>query len=106
MSQSKYQHYCTYNEQNKGASLVFDEIKKKNESGLICFLGIKNKNLPASSVFQKSGLRNTCLFIFLAVENDFLFFYHLLIVDISIIKLPFVYWKLLNGYFGKQRKPR
>ena len=24
----------------------------------------KNKNLPASSVFQKSGLRNTCLFFF------------------------------------------
>ena len=52
----------------KGASLGFDKIKNK-KSGLICFLGNKkNKKkttcLPASSVFQKSGLRNTCLFIF------------------------------------------
>ena len=34
------------------ASSVFWEIKNKN------------KNLPASSVFQKSGLRNNCLFLF------------------------------------------
>ena len=52
----------------KGASLVFDEIKK---SGLNRFLGNENKNLPASSVFQKSGPRNTCLFfLFLALRNN------------------------------------
>ena len=38
----------------KGASLVFDEIKKKMASSV--FGEIKDKNLPASSVFQKSGL--------------------------------------------------
>ena len=38
------------------ASSVFWEIKNKN------------KNLPASSVFQKSGLRNTCLFFFSLIK--------------------------------------
>ena len=47
----------------KGTSLDFDEIKKKKWHHLF-FWEIKNKNanLPASSVFPKSGLRNTCLF--------------------------------------------
>ena len=43
----------------KGASIVFDEMKDKNVAS--SFLG-EIKILPASSVFQKSGLRNTCLF--------------------------------------------
>ena len=50
----------------KGASQVFDEIKiKKTKVASSVFWEIKNKNvnLPASSVFQKSGLRNTCLFL-------------------------------------------
>ena len=48
----------------KGASLVFDEIKnKKVTSSVFWEMKNKNKDLRASSVFQKSGLRNT---VFLA----------------------------------------
>ena len=65
---SKYQHFYTYNAQEKCASLVFDEIKNE-KSGLICFLGNKKKKkirLP-HLFLKKSGLRNTCLF-FLAFK--------------------------------------
>ena len=41
-----------------GASLCFDQIKNKKVDSSVFW----KKNLPASSVFQKSGLRNTCLF--------------------------------------------
>ena len=52
----------------KGVSLVFDEIKiKKVASSISGEIKNKNKNLPASSVFQKGGLRNTCLFFSLRV---------------------------------------
>ena len=47
-------------DQKKGASLVFYEKKV----GSSVFGDIKNKNLPALFVFQKSGLRNTRLFFF------------------------------------------
>ena len=53
----------------KGASLCFDQIKnKKVASSGFWEIKNKNKNLPASSVFQKSGLRNIRLFIFLALK--------------------------------------
>ena len=49
----------------KGASLCFDQIKnKKVASSVFWEIKNKNKNLPASSIFHKSGLRNTCLFFF------------------------------------------
>ena len=52
----------------KGASLCFDQMKnKKVASSVFWEIKNKNKNLPASSVFQKSGLRNICLF-FLALK--------------------------------------
>ena len=41
----------------KTASLGFDQIKNGKVASL-------NKNLPASCVFQKRSLRNTCLFLF------------------------------------------
>ena len=43
--------------------LVFDEIKKKVASSVFQEIKNKNKNVLASSVFQKRGLRNTCLFV-------------------------------------------
>ena len=58
-----YQNFYTLIEQ-KGASLVFDEI---NKSGLICFWQIKNKNenLNVSSDFQKVACqKHVCLFVF------------------------------------------
>ena len=36
------------------------------KSGLICFLGSKNKNLPASSVFKKKVARETLVYLFKA----------------------------------------
>ena len=51
-----------YLKEQKSASLVFDEIKDKKVASTVFWeIEIKNKNLPASSVFQKSGLKNTCL---------------------------------------------
>ena len=47
------------NEQKTCVSLGFDEIKNK-KSGLICLGG--NKNMPASSVFKKSGLKTLVYF--------------------------------------------
>ena len=40
----------------------------------------ENKNLPASSVFQKSGLRNTCLFVF----SLMFFFIFLMVLQIAM----------------------
>ena len=57
---------------NKNINIFILKMNKKKEASLVSdekkgphlFFGeIKNKNLPASSVFQKSGLRNTCLFL-------------------------------------------
>ena len=53
---------------NKRASLGFGEINKV-ASSVFGEVKIKIKKLPVSSVFQKSGLINTCLF--LAISTHF-----------------------------------
>ena len=63
----KISTFLCLNEQKRCliTSLGFDKVKNK-KCCLICFFGKKQtkKNLPASSVFQKSGMRNTCLYFF------------------------------------------
>ena len=46
----------------KGAPLCFDQIKKNVASSVFWGKKYKEKNLPASPIFHKSGLRYTCLF--------------------------------------------
>ena len=58
------------NEQKTCASLAFDGIKNK-KSGLICFGG--NKNLPASSVFQKKSGLKTLIYFFYSLTHNFFF---------------------------------
>ena len=71
----------------KGASLCFDQIKnKKVASSVFWEIKNKNKNLPASSVFQKSGLRNTCLFFFsLIIYKSYVTEIHI-VCDVWLLK--------------------
>ena len=99
----------------KGASLCFDQIKNKNLPAYLFFLGEiknKNKNLPASSVFQKSGLRNTCLFFFshtcplLSPNPTLNLFYQISSVLVRLLEAVYQYLVPMHGHLSLvMRKP-
>ena len=100
MSKSKYRHFMLKLNKKKCASLCFDQIKNKKWPHL--FFGEiknKNKNLPASSVFQKSGLRNTCLFLFSLI------YHHQQHIDVYVLIFSQVHIKVFFTYDTMAERP-
>ena len=63
MSKSKYQHFYAENEQNKGASLGFDEIKNKKVASSV-FGEIKKNPACLPHLFFKKVAGETLVYFF------------------------------------------